>query len=329
MDPIIQTQTTGDIIQMSTHESSTPDKSAPDTSTPEISPLEKSITNTSNPNTSTPAPDTSIFNIPVPNVPAPDLETSPPDRPPARKYGTYLERVEGIYEILPHIKDPYSRIPNPKTQFSYMIPPRVDIYDYFDSSEVKTTFGQIPGTFRPIEDLETFLVDSSEIQTRFIIVEDLSYEVINILGDALHLDPEFFAEHMAGILQPKYARNLLPESLASDDLPAEIWPTAGVGKPYFSVGVERPLKISGYLKHCLEHPLYERRNLIPYFGAARELLEVSLRTRTSPAHRDRYTLNDFDPDEMTDNQTVIFRERISVYFLGGGESPNRNLPRTG
>jgi hypothetical protein len=70
------------------------------------------------------------------------------------------------------------------------------------------------------------------LKGRVFIVEDLSNETINALGQWLRITPEFFEEHLlnSGYGGAKY-----------DDLPARSWKTAGMNKSYVSIQWFRPV----------------------------------------------------------------------------------------
>lgn len=145
-------------------------------------------------------------------APAPEMLTT---APPELEFKNYLYRIKDLYKILPHLEKSYEKL--------FKIPqrvlkdePRVDIYDFSVNSPnpVTTTFGQnldvletprVLGepepTFRPIADLGSFLREATAAESRLVIVEDVSVDVVNALGDAFALDPEFFAGHLVDAIE--------------------------------------------------------------------------------------------------------------------------------
>lgn len=116
--------------------------------------------------------------------------------------GSYEAYVLGLVPDWPHLRivtdfmsSNHTYISTPFTKITFKTDIRVIevIYSsYYDTSVVENNH------FFTVDQLRQFLdKPNTECYRRFIMVEDLSAEVIEFLGSTFNLDPEFFAQHLS------------------------------------------------------------------------------------------------------------------------------------
>ncbi|GFF22891.1 hypothetical protein IFM46972_00490 [Aspergillus udagawae] len=138
-------------------------------------------------------------------------------RPPREPYYRVLDRAENLFD---HIKHGNIR------KFPRVERTSITLYEYYDDNRA----------FR-IE-LESALAISGfrdmreGLKGRVFLVEDLSRETIDALGETFGITPEFFEEHL---LNSGYG------GAQYDDPPARSWKTARLNKSYVSIQWFRPV----------------------------------------------------------------------------------------
>lgn len=118
--------------------------------------------------------------------------------------GSYEAYVLGLVPRWPHLRivtdfmsSNHKQTPAPFAGIAFKTDIRViDVtYSYIERRYVTAVEAK---HFLSVDQLRQFLDQSgSEVRRRFIMVEDLSAEVIEFLGSTFSLDPEFFAQHLS------------------------------------------------------------------------------------------------------------------------------------
>ena len=146
------------------------------------------------------------------------------------RLGSYKQTVQALSRHLPHLRHTLE-----KTRHHGI---NIKCYDYIDGLLVSGSFDTQITDFRGASKhtknkLCQSLKDDipEDVNLRFIVVEDLSVELIEILGSTFGISPEFFEEHLInsgwqdGIYQ---------------DREADTWITRGMEKNYMSIKWYRP-----------------------------------------------------------------------------------------
>lgn len=157
---------------------------------------------------------------------------------------TYWENIRPLTQILPHLR----AIQPPNGRHERM--GRLKAIDYSTDGTASQVRRWRLGPRSDPQKIATRLqdlkgVDDDAIASRMIIVEDLSPELIAILGSVFELDPEFFAEHLnrSGYNNADYG-----------DPPPTRWNTAHMRKNYVSMTWRRPVYQSAEVANLLQTP---------------------------------------------------------------------------
>ncbi|GIK07107.1 hypothetical protein Aspvir_002762 [Aspergillus viridinutans] len=138
-------------------------------------------------------------------------------RPPREPYYRVLDRAENVFD---HIKHGNIR------KFPRVESTSIILYEYYDDDTA--TRVEIE-TARMIPDFHGM---REGLKGRVFLVEDLSKETIDALGETFGITPEFFEEHL---LNSGYG------GAQYDDPPARSWKTARLNKSYVSIQWFRPV----------------------------------------------------------------------------------------
>ncbi|KAF7122252.1 hypothetical protein CNMCM5793_000209 [Aspergillus hiratsukae] len=146
----------------------------------------------------------------------PRRERPPPPREP---YYRVLERAENVFD---HIKHGNIR-KTPRVERT-----SITLYEYYDYDNNAASRVDIDNALV----IRRFRGTREGLTRRLFIVEDLSKETIDALGETFGITPEFFEEHL---LNSGYG------GAQYDDPPARSWKTAGLNKSYVSIQWFRPV----------------------------------------------------------------------------------------
>ena len=144
--------------------------------------------------------------------------------------GSYTQTVKALSTHLPHLQHTLKETRHHGINIKY--------FDYIDGLLVSTPpYTHITDSLGASEDTKNKLRQAlkddipEDVNLRFIIVEDLSVELIEILGSTFSISPEFFEEHLinSGWQNGKY-----------QDREADTWITRGMEKNYTSIRWYRP-----------------------------------------------------------------------------------------
>ena len=156
---------------------------------------------------------------------------------------TYWDRVAPLAEYLSHLKTLNDDAGRYKDRGEITC---IDYLEGYEDPTIRRRFSpEDPGFRDRLHRLATLSNDDNDVVTRFILVEDLSASVIEVLGSAFEIDPEFFAEHLnrAGFGDMDY------------DYPLpERWETRGLVKPYTSLKWYRPVRQNPTVTEWLRQP---------------------------------------------------------------------------
>lgn len=116
--------------------------------------------------------------------------------------GSYEAYVLGLVPHWPHLRivtdfmsSDHTYTPTPFTKITFK--PDIRVVDVTYTPH-KYAASAENNHFFSVDQLRQFLVKpSAGYSRRFIMVEDLSAEVIELLGSTFNLDPEFFAQHLS------------------------------------------------------------------------------------------------------------------------------------
>ncbi|KAF2190104.1 hypothetical protein K469DRAFT_23481 [Zopfia rhizophila CBS 207.26] len=101
---------------------------------------------------------------------------------------SYLKRVDSLSRRMTHLHDLSLLLDRSTISLA-----KVDVIENFRGGNCDHH-----GFNQHTKNLLTHLSDESNVQSRIIIVEGLSAEALNVLGERYHIDPEFFAHHLVG-----------------------------------------------------------------------------------------------------------------------------------
>ena len=148
--------------------------------------------------------------------------------PPEPEATTYRQSVEKLSKHLPHLKNMFGR-----ERFHTV---KLTCYDYRSSQVASDCLEFKLGSKIMTEDafnqvLRSLKETPNGVNCRFIVAEDVSPELIELLGSAFGMNPEFFGEHLlnSGWRSGYYT-----------DGGANSWNTRGLRKDYTSVRWYRP-----------------------------------------------------------------------------------------
>ena len=150
---------------------------------------------------------------------------------PSSKPQTYMEKIEKLSLRFPHLRRVWTVGDSSKVL--------VDCYDFYEGLLESLR------TFSNNSNASTFLSDEGEnledtlrcagegnLDTRLLIVTDLSKSLIEFLGSHFQMNPEFFAEHLLYSRQGGDYKDQEPHS----------WTTRSMVKDYSSIKWYRPVK---------------------------------------------------------------------------------------
>ena len=162
-------------------------------------------------------------------VDGPPPPISPPPPPTsALSPASYKQTVDELSEHLPHLKNTMKR-----TRFRFI---KLTFYDYVNK-QLALPPRSISRDFDGFSEdaIDQFRRDliqpPDEVDLRFIVVEDLSVELIDILGSVFGMSPEFFEEHL---LNSEWRDGTYLDG------EADSWNTRGMIKDYVLVRWFRP-----------------------------------------------------------------------------------------
>jgi hypothetical protein len=156
----------------------------------------------------------------------------------------YWDNIRPLKQILPHLKAIHP--PNGRHERVG----RLKSIDYFTNGNAPQAgiYLEIGPQFdrnQLVSELQHMKRADNAVGSRMIIVEDLCSELIEALGFAFDLDPEFFAEH---INRSGY------DSADYEDFSPERWNTAHLPKDYTSMAWMRPVYQSAKVAELLQTP---------------------------------------------------------------------------
>ena len=167
----------------------------------------------------------------------------------------YWQKIKPLKHFLPHLEAMSSRKGRHRctgkvTCIDYLSHGDSEVGITIDMNHVRSLSGR-ELVINQLEDLRT--VQDTSVRSRIILVEDLCYESIELLGTIFELDPELFAEHLnrAGYDGEDYS-----------DTDAERWSTAHLRKDFVA------------MTWC--RPLYQNPQLTEWLRAPRKLLNKDL-----------------------------------------------------
>ncbi|KAF8432085.1 hypothetical protein BGX38DRAFT_1227080 [Terfezia claveryi] len=156
----------------------------------------------------------------------------------------------------------------------------------------------------------------SPSQTRFILVEDLSPAMIEALGSELDLDPEFFADHIAGA-QDNYVHER-SRALFLDDGNLNAHPTAFLEpKEYFSITWKRKA-LQGLQGQSTLRDVLVALNMKE--GSTRSERLSQLFTTDMTYNSNIWRSHELIGTESPPGIAVAAEERVSIYFKKGNEN---------
>ncbi|GIJ89563.1 hypothetical protein Asppvi_008505 [Aspergillus pseudoviridinutans] len=138
-------------------------------------------------------------------------------RPPREPYDRVLDRADSVFD---HIKHGNIR------KFPRVERTSITLYEYYDDSTATRVEIESPLMIPRFHGMREGL------KGRVFLVEDLSKETIDALGETFGITPEFFEEHL---LNSGYG------GAQYDDPPARSWKTARLNKSYVSIQWFRPV----------------------------------------------------------------------------------------
>ena len=138
----------------------------------------------------------------------------------------YVSNIRALSRFLPHL---HHSLRTPRYSHKYDF----SIYDFKDNHLIReaTRSFKTDGTLSGLNDL--LIKDIPNILTlRFVLVEDLSEDVIEQLGSTCGVSPEFFEEHLI---------NSSWQGGSHEDQESDTWSTHALSKDYASIRWHRPV----------------------------------------------------------------------------------------
>jgi hypothetical protein len=224
---------------------------------------------------------------------------------------TYWEKIRPITRILPHLK---AIEPSNGTNQRVGRLKSIDCFNNGTAPQVGISFkmGAPLDQDRLVTGLQELKHNrDGTVASRMVVVEDLCSELIEALGFAFDLDPEFFAEHLnrSGYNSADY-----------EDAPPERWRTAHLQKDYASMTWMRPDYQSVTVEELLQTPgtILDRRKESPKAltatakGAAiwqdAELNDKGERNEQAMKHNSSVDTNIFRQSRLLSTRSVLRSE---------------------
>ena len=262
----------------------------------------------------------SAANTPTPSArPGSNIgHTSPQVTQQTTQQPNYWTRIAPIAECLPHLEP----LTDPARSRWRSIG-KVSCIDYVHGDNAPRTHAvqtvnrftrRTPDWSTPLQDLRTTI--APDIVNRFILVEDLSDQLLEALGSTFDIDPDFFAMHLfrSGYGETDY-----------DDPPIKHWARDGLRKPCASLTWMRPVNQNPKLSEWLDKPemLLDERTAKLKDGSVVVERGISWRvTDTDEMHRVDVDNNIFRRNWGLSAVPPNSIDIMSTNLSGGAQEPN-------
>ncbi|KAF7182464.1 hypothetical protein CNMCM7691_002034 [Aspergillus felis] len=177
-------------------------------------------------------------------------------RPPREPYYRILDRADSVFDHIKHGN--IRKVPRVERT-------SITLYEYYDDSTATRVEIESP------QMIPRFHGMREGLKGRVFLVEDLSKETIDALGETFGITPEFFEEHL---LNSGYG------GAQYDDPPARSWKTARLNKSYVSIQWFRPV-----YRHPPLFSKRDRKDLLDLQGSGLEYISgnssISLKAVTN------------------------------------------------